>query len=87
MLQEPVVVAKVFQFNILETLIINTPYIQLNSALKLIGWVESGSMANEVIDSELVKVNGQLELRKRNKIYHDMVIEFEGQKAKVISEK
>jgi len=79
-------VVKVSQFNNLETLIIHTPYIQLNSALKLLGWVESGSMANEVIDLELVKVNGQVELRKRNKIYPDMVIEFEGQKAKVISE-
>ncbi len=47
------------------------------------GWVESGSMANEVIDSELVKVNGEIELRKRNKVYPDFIIEFEGQKAKV----
>jgi ribosome-associated protein len=85
MLQEPVVVEKVSQFKTLETLVIHTPYIQLNSALKLLGWVESGSMANEVIDFELVKVNGQIELRKRNKIYPEMVIEFEGQKAKVIS--
>ena len=83
MLQEPVVVEKVSQF---KTLKIHTPYIQLNSALKLLGWVESGSMANEVIDFELVKVNGQVELRKRNKIYPEMVIEFEGQKAKVVSE-
>ena len=47
------------------------------------GWVESGSMANEVIDSELVSVNGVVELRKRNKVYPDSIIEFEGQKAKV----
>jgi len=49
------------------------------------GWVESGSMANEVIDSELVQVNGAIELRKRNKVYPDSIIEFEGQKAKVQS--
>ncbi len=65
----------------METLIIHTPFIQLNSALKLLGWVESGSMANEVIDMELVKVNGNVELRKRNKIYPGMKIEFEGQEA------
>ncbi len=67
----------------METLIIHTPFIQLNSALKLIGWVESGSIANEVIEMELVKVNGQTELRKRNKIYPGMTIEFEGQIAKI----
>lgn len=67
----------------METLIIHTPFIQLNSALKLLGWVESGSMANEVIDMELVKVNGNIELRKRNKIYPGMKIEFEGQIAQV----
>ncbi len=47
------------------------------------GWVESGSIANEVIEMELVKVNGQTELRKRNKIYPGMTIEFEGQIAKI----
>ncbi|MCX8482039.1 MAG: RNA-binding S4 domain-containing protein [Crocinitomicaceae bacterium] len=67
----------------MEILTIHTPYIQLNQALKLMGWVESGSMANEVIDAELVQVNGTIELRKRNKVYPDSVIEFEGQKAKV----
>jgi ribosome-associated protein len=72
-----------FLYLILEILTIHTPYIQLNQALKLMGWVESGSMANEVIDAELVKVNGTIELRKRNKVYPDFIIEFEGQKAKV----
>lgn len=57
----------------------------MNQALKLIGWVESGSMANEVIDAELVKVNGIVELRKRNKVYPNFIIEFEGLKAKVQS--
>jgi len=74
-----------FFYLILEILTIHTPYIQLNQALKLMGWVESGSMANEVIDSELVQVNGAIELRKRNKVYPDSIIEFEGQKAKVQS--
>ena len=68
----------------LEKLIIYTPFIQLNQALKLLGWVETGSMANEVIEQELVKVNGHIELRKRNKIYPGFIIEFEGQKAEII---
>ena len=41
----------------METLTIHTPFIQLNQALKLMGWVESGAMANEVIDQGLVFVN------------------------------
>jgi ribosome-associated protein len=61
----------------METLAIHTPFIQLNQALKLLGWVESGSMANEVIDHGLVTVYQVQEYRRRNKLYPGMVIEFE----------
>ncbi len=70
----------------METLLINTPYIQLNQALKLLGWVESGSMANEVIDQGMVLVNQVQEFRRRNKLYPGMVIEFEGQLATIGTE-
>lgn len=70
----------------METLKIHTPFIQLNQALKLLGWVESGAMANEVIDQGLVVVNQTQEFRRRNKLYPGMVIEFEGQKANVEAE-
>jgi ribosome-associated protein len=70
----------------METLSIHTPFIQLNQALKLLGWVESGSMANEVIDHGLVTVNQVQEYRRRNKLYPGMVIEFEGQTATVVAE-
>ena len=43
-------------------------YIQLNQLLKTLGWVETGSMANDVISEGYVKVNGEVEYRKRNKI-------------------
>ena len=52
----------------METISIHTPYIQLNQALKLLGWVESGAMANETITEGLVVVDGVQEFRKRNKV-------------------
>lgn len=70
----------------METLLIHTQYIQLNQALKLLGWVESGSMANEVIDQGMVLVNQVQEFRRRNKLYPGMVIEFEGQLATIGTE-
>ncbi|MCX8484861.1 MAG: hypothetical protein RLZZ146_1338 [Bacteroidota bacterium] len=70
----------------METLPIHTPYIQLNQALKLLGWVESGAMANEVIDQGMVEVNQQQEFRRRNKLYPGMVIQFEGQTATITAE-
>lgn len=70
----------------MEILPIHTPYIQLNQALKLLGWVESGAMANEVIDQGMVEVNQQQEFRRRNKLYPGMVIQFEGQTATITAE-
>jgi ribosome-associated protein len=70
----------------METLPIHTPYIQLNQALKLLGWVESGAMANEAIDQGMVEVNQQQEFRRRNKLYPGMVIQFEGQTATITAE-
>ena len=68
----------------MEEIEITGEYIQLNQLLKTLNWVENGGEANDVIDQGLVKVNGETELRKRNKIYNEFVIEFNGQKAKVI---
>ena len=62
----------------MEEISIHTPFIQLNQALKLLGWVESGAMANDVITEGMVVVDGVQEFRKRNKLYPGAVIEFEG---------
>lgn len=50
--------------------------ITLNRLLKLMGWCSSGAEANAVIDEGLVKVNGQTELRRRNKLEPGSKIEF-----------
>lgn len=57
---------------------IKDDHIQLNQLLKALGWVENGGDANNAIDSGLVKVNGETELRKRNKIRSGFKVEFNG---------
>jgi ribosome-associated protein len=53
--------------------------IHLNQLLKLLRWCESGADANAAIENGEVKVNGEVELRKRNKIRKGMKVEFAGQ--------
>jgi len=45
--------------------------------MKLLGWVESGAMAHEVIDEGLVKVDGETELRRRRKLRPGAIVQFE----------
>ncbi len=54
-------------------------YIQLNQLLKLMSWVNDGAMANDVIDNGLVKVEGVVETRRRNKIKPGMTVEYNNQ--------
>lgn len=52
--------------------------IDLDQLLKLCGAVETGGQAKMVIQDELVKVNGQLETRRRRKIQIGDVVEIQG---------
>ena len=54
-------------------------YIELNKLMKLMNLAESGGMAKMIIDEGLVKVNGEVEQRIRNKIRAGFKVEFEGQ--------
>lgn len=60
-------------------------YIELNNLLKVVGLVESGGVAKNLIAEGLVKVDGKVELRKRCKIRVDQVIEFQDEYVKVIT--
>ena len=53
-------------------------FIELHNLLKVIGLCESGGMAKAVIAEGMVKVDGNVELRKRCKIRQGQVVEFEG---------
>ncbi|MFL5765631.1 MAG: RNA-binding S4 domain-containing protein [Bacteroidia bacterium] len=57
---------------------IRDEYIQLNQLIKAMGWCENGAQANSLIDEGLVKVNGAVELRKRNKLIPGSTVEFNG---------
>ncbi len=58
-------------------------FIELNSLLKLTGKCSSGGTAKLVIADGNVTVDGQIELRKRCKIYSGHVVEFAGQQITV----
>lgn len=52
-------------------------FIQLNQLMKVMGWAMTGGEANVIIDQGLVKVNGIVELRRRNKIYKGFEVSFQ----------
>jgi len=51
-------------------------FVELNDLLKIKGLCTSGGQAKAVIASGLVKVDGQVELRKRCKIRKDQIVAF-----------
>ncbi|MDB5227636.1 MAG: ybcJ [Bacteroidota bacterium] len=57
--------------------------ILLNQLLKVMGWCENGAQANAVIEEGKVKVNGNVELRKRNKLIRGSIVEFDGEKVEL----
>ena len=63
----------------METFKIKGDHIHLNQLLKMMGWASSGAESNAIIESGAVKVNGEKELRKRNKITVGYRIEFNGE--------
>ena len=58
-------------------------FIELNNLLKVAGLVSSGGLAKSLIAEGYVKVDGNVELRKRCKIYKGMLVEYSGQQVKV----
>jgi len=59
---------------------ISGEFIELYKILKFENWVASGGEAKYVIADGLVMVNGQVETRKRKKIFFGDVIEFGDEK-------
>lgn len=60
----------------MEILEIKTEYIKLDSAMKFANVAESGAFAKDVILDGLVKVNGEVELRRGKKLYDGDVFSF-----------
>ena len=59
-------------------------FIELSSLLKVTGLCGSGGIAKCVIGDGQVRVDGQVELRKRCKIRQGQLVEFDGQKIRVV---
>lgn len=62
-----------------QSLELNREYIELNSLLKLQQVAQSGGHANLIIDEGQVKVNGQIEKRRRCKLRAGDRVEVNGQ--------
>jgi ribosome-associated protein len=56
----------------------NQDYIELVKLLKFMGLAESGTEAKMIIDAGDVRVNGNLEFRRRCKIRPGDKVEFDG---------
>lgn len=63
----------------MQTFKIKDEYIQLNQLIKAIGWCDNGADANLLIENGKIKVNGEVEFRKRNKLMKGFKIEFNNQ--------
>ena len=68
----------------IEKITINTPFIRLDSFLKLAGLVSTGGQAKILIGEGEVKVNGEVCLMRGKKLFGGEEVEFEGQKAVVV---
>jgi ribosome-associated protein len=59
-------------------------YIELIKLLKVCGAADSGSEAKALVEDEMVKVNGAVELRKRYKVRKKDRIEVNGLKINIV---
>lgn len=69
-----------------QTFAIRGEYIQLDQLLKATGLADSGGSAHAAIDAGEVKVDGQIESRKRAKLRPGQVVEFGGVRIELVAE-
>lgn len=67
-----------------EFTLVNQEYIQLNNLLKVLDLVNSGGEAKIRIQNGEATVNGEIELRVRNKLYKGFMVEFDNTTIKVL---
>ena len=66
---------------------IRQPPIELYKLLKLEGLAASGGEAKSIIANGLVRLNGQIETRKRKKVLAGDVVEFDSAEYRVVLER
>ncbi|MCX8128983.1 MAG: S4 domain-containing protein YaaA [Clostridia bacterium] len=67
----------------METITINTEFIKLDQFLKWIGAVDTGADAKNVIAEGIVKVNGNVEIKRGKKLRSGDTVEIEGKIFKI----
>lgn len=65
---------------------ISGEFIHLIQLLKALDWVSTGGHAQIVVESGLVKYNGQVDYRKRLKVRPGDKVEYEGKTVQIIHE-
>jgi len=60
-------------------------HIDLCDLMKIADMADSGGAAKHIIATGVVKVDGQVETRKRCKIRSGQVVEYQGETVKVVS--
>ena len=70
----------------MEEITIQTEFIKLDSLLKFAALVDTGGEAKIVIADGLVSVNGEVCTARGKKLYNGDVVEFDGQKIRVLHE-
>ena len=63
---------------------IRDEFIKLGQAIKLANLVQDGVEAKYVIQDGLVKVNGEVDLRRGKKLYEGDTFSFEGTDVKIV---
>ena len=58
--------------------------IELNTLIKLLRISENGAQANQFVEDGIVKLNGQIESRKRAKLRNGDVVEIFDQKIVIV---
>lgn len=58
-------------------------FIKLGQALKAADLVESGVDAKNVIKDGLVRVNGEVDIRRGRKLYAGDIVDFNGEQIKI----
>lgn len=65
------------------TFTLNEEYIELIRLLKFMRWSETGGHAKLMVENGEVKVNGQVEFRKRAKLRNGDTVEVDGKQVTI----
>lgn len=68
----------------METIKLKSDFIKLGQALKAAGLCESGVDAKFAVQDGLVKVNGQVELQRGKKLIAGDIVEYDGEKIRIV---